>query len=113
MYSAGRDGALAPSPSAHQRTESRCIGTERGADGASAPSLPALRLVGLGRAKPQDRLRPGTNVEFVVDVLQMPADGPVLDPDAIGNFLVGVSLREQFQNLPFARRQLLHLTCLL
>src|SRR5207249_3159320 len=52
--------------------------------------------------------RSGMDVEFVVNVLQMPADRFHADTEAIGNLLIGKAMHHLIEHFPFADGQLLH-----
>ena len=48
-------------------------------------------------------------MQLVVNVPEVPADGPVADPHVMGNFLVGKTLGQQSENLVLARRESFHI----
>jgi len=45
----------------------------------------------------------GVDVKFIVDVLEMPANGFEADTEAVGDFLVGKAVDDQFEDFAFAR----------
>ena len=55
-----------------------------------------------GRLEFQDGFGTGTDVEFVVDVPKMPADGVIGKAEAGGDLFVGMALGQQFKDVAFA-----------
>ena len=55
-----------------------------------------------GRAPFQDGFGAGPDVEFFVNVLQVPADGAMPDAETVGDLLIRITLSHQFQNLALA-----------
>ena len=51
------------------------------------------------------RLRAGVDVEFFIDGPHIAAHGVNADLHAVGNFLVGITIRQLVEELPFAWRQ--------
>ena len=56
-----------------------------------------------GRLELQCRFGAGADMQFVVNMPKMPPDGPIVHSHAVGDFLVGEALGQQFENLAFAR----------
>jgi hypothetical protein len=52
-----------------------------------------------------DGLAAGADVQFFVNFSDMGVNGREADAEMLGNLLVKVAPGEQFQNLPFPRRQ--------
>ena len=77
-----------------------------------SPNLLSSILAGLTflcRTEFQGCLRTGTDLEFFVDVFEMPANGAMFHAEAICDFLVGQSLRQELQDFAFARRKIFQL----
>ena len=55
-----------------------------------------------GRLELQRRFGAGADMQFVVNMPKMPPDGPIVHSHAMGDFLVGEALGQQFENLAFA-----------
>src|SRR6516164_4271709 len=61
------------------------------------------------RLKFQHRLRARTNVQLIIDMPEMPADGAFGKTEAACDLFVGMSFCQQFENFHLTRRKFLHL----